>query len=85
MKPAEAADELRALTACHIANPRRIVALEMAIKRLLAEASGPVDQCKLALSLLTPADRGTAVEGYCPLCWHLDDGSCGCVKKDAEP
>ena len=81
MKPAEAADELRTLTALFIANPRRIVALEMAIKRLNDDALSPIDRAKRLFHSLSKEERAVVVEGYCNCCWA--DGACPCLG-DAE-
>jgi hypothetical protein len=81
MRPAEAADELRTMTALNIANPKRLVALEMAIKRLLQDAAqDPASRCKIAFSSLKPSERATVVDDYCPLCWQLGSKNCDCVK-----
>lgn len=81
MTPAEAAEELRQLAAFHIANPRRVVALEMAQKRLRQDAEqDPAARCKLAFSVLKPSERATVVEDYCPFCWQLGSKNCDCVK-----
>jgi hypothetical protein len=81
MNPTEAIEELRPLAALHIANPRRVVALEMAIKRLLQDAAqDPASRCKIAFSSLKPSERATVVDDYCPFCWQLGSKNCDCVK-----
>jgi hypothetical protein len=82
MTPAEAADELRALTALHIANPRRVIALEMSIKRLKEEADlTPPARVGVHFILLSAADRMKVVEDYCVRCWRLRT-ACACVEKE---
>jgi len=83
MNPAEAIEELRPLTAQNIASPRRVVALEMAMKRLRQDVEqDPAARCKIAFSSLKPRERATVVEDYCPLCWQLGSKNCDCVKAD---
>ena len=78
MKPAEAADELRALTALHIANPKRLVALEMGVKYLGEAALDPVERVKKLFRSLSHEEREAVVEPYCNVCWA--DGACRCVE-----
>jgi len=83
MNPTEAAEELRGLAALHISNPRRVVALEMAMKRLRQDAEqDPAARCKLIFSSLKPRERTTVVEDYCPFCWQLGSKNCDCVKDE---
>ena len=84
MKPAEAADELRTLTALFIANPRRIVALEMAIKRLNDDALDPAERAKKVFKALTPEQRESVTEGSCNCCWAAS-GGCKCLDDDDKP
>ena len=80
MKTAEAADELRTLTALFIANPKRLVALEMGIKRLKEEADDdPLARVKRLFRALTREQREAVTIDYCQCCWAYDD-QCKCIE-----
>lgn len=81
MTLAEAIEELRLLTAANMPNPRRVFALEMALKRLKDEADlSPTARATVAFSLLPAAERMKVIEDYCHCCWRLRT-ACVCARK----